>query len=99
MSVKCEEPSLVNVPSSNLNYWTVFVSRTELRTDKQTDRQTNERTDRQTIRLQDAPGGPFRPGHKIQPVIFKIHFVILKMHIFNNCIKSQFKIWENQILF
>ena len=65
MSVKCEEPLdeltvqiwlLYLYP--NFNYWTLFVSGTELRTDKQTDK----RTDGQTIRLLDAPGGPFRPG-------------------------------------
>ena len=57
MSVKCEEPIdeltvqvwlLYHHP--NFKYCTLFVSGTELR------------TDRRTIRLLDAPGGPFRPG-------------------------------------
>ena len=61
MSVKCEEPIdelSVQVWSlhhhQNYKYCTLFVSGTELRTDKQ--------TNRRTIRLLDAPGGPFRPG-------------------------------------
>ena len=66
MSVKCEEPLneltvqvwLLNL-HPNFNYWTLFVSGTELRTNRQTDGQV---TDGQTIRLLDAPGGPFRPG-------------------------------------
>ena len=57
MSVKCEESIdeltvqvwlLYRQP--NFKYCTLFVSGTELR------------TDRRTIRLLDAPGGPFRPG-------------------------------------
>ena len=65
MSVKCEEPIdeltvqvwlLYHPP--NFKYHTLFVSGTELRTDGRTDRQT----DGQTIRLLDAPSGPFRPG-------------------------------------
>ena len=57
MSVKCEEPIdeltvqvwlLYHHP--NFKYCTLFVSRTELWTDKQ------------TIRLLDAPDGPFRSG-------------------------------------
>ena len=68
MSVKCEEPIdeltvqvwlLYHHP--NFKYCTLIVSGTELRTG-QTDGQTDKQTDRQTIRLQDAPGGPFRPG-------------------------------------
>ena len=69
MSVKCEEPiheATVQVwllyHHPNFKYCTLFVSGTELRTDKQTDGQTDGRTDEQTIRLLDAPGGPFRPG-------------------------------------
>ena len=71
MSVKFEEPIdeltvqvwlLYHHP--NFKYCTLFVSGTELRTDKQTNGQTDKRTDRRTIRLLDAPGGPFRPGHK-----------------------------------
>ena len=67
MSVKCKEPIdeltvqvwlLYHHP--NFNHWTLFVSGTELQTNRQTDGQT----DGQTIRLLDAPGGPFRPGHK-----------------------------------
>ena len=73
VSVKCKEPLneltvhvwlLYHHP--NFSYWILFVSGTELRTDKQTDRQTGRQADRQTngqtIRLLDAPGGPFRPG-------------------------------------
>ena len=65
MSVKCEEPIdeltvqfwlLYHHP--NFKYCTLSVSRTKLRTDGQ----TNGRADRRTIRLLDAPGGPFRPG-------------------------------------
>ena len=43
----------------NFNYWTLFVSGTELYiiTDRQTDRQTNG----QMILLLDAPDRPFRP--------------------------------------
>ena len=61
MSVKCEEPIdeftvqvwlLYHHP--NFKYCTLFVSGTELRTDG--------RMNGQTIRLLDAPGGPFRPG-------------------------------------
>ena len=61
MSVKCEEP--IDEPTvqvwllydhPNFKYCALFVSGAELRTD----RQTNGRT----IRLLDAPGGPFRPG-------------------------------------
>ena len=67
MSVKCEEPLdeltvqvwlLYHHP--NFKYCTLLVSGTELRTD----RRTNGRMDGRTIRLLDAPGGPFRPGHK-----------------------------------
>ena len=57
MSVKCEEPIdelTVQVQllyhHANFKYCTLFVSGTELRTDKH------------TIRLLDAPGGPFRLG-------------------------------------
>ena len=55
MSVKCEEPLneltvqvwlLYHHP--NFNYWSLFVSGTELRTDRQTDGQTDRQTDRQT---------------------------------------------------
>ena len=58
MSVKCEEPIdeltaqvwlLYDHP--NFKYYSLFVSGTELQTDS-----------RQTIRLLDAPGGPFRQG-------------------------------------
>ena len=69
MSVKCEEPIdelTVQVwllyPHPNFSYCTLFVRGMELRTDRQTDGQTNGQTDRRTIRLLDAPGGPFRPG-------------------------------------
>ena len=67
MSVKCEQPLdeltvqvwlLYDHP--NCIYCTLFISGTELRTDGQTD----GRTDGQTIQTLDAPGGPFRPGHK-----------------------------------
>ena len=65
MSVKCEEPLdelTVQVwllyLHPNFNYWTLFVSRTELWTDGQSDRWT----DKWTIRLLDVPGGPFRSG-------------------------------------
>ena len=67
MSVKCEEPIdeltvqvwlLYDHP--NFKYCTLFESGTELRTDGQTDGQTNGQTDGRTIRLLDAPGGPFR---------------------------------------
>ena len=60
MSVKCEEPIdeltvqvwlLYNHP--NFNYWTLFVSGTELRTDRQTDRRTDGRTDERTDRRSD----------------------------------------------
>ena len=44
----------------NFKYCTLFVSGTELRTNGQTDR----RTDGRTIQTLDAPGRPFRPGHK-----------------------------------
>ena len=73
MSVKCEQPLdeltvqvwlLYHHP--NFKYCTLIVSGTELRTDWWTDRRTDRRTDGQTdgrtIRLLDAPGGPFRPG-------------------------------------
>ena len=52
MSVKCEEPLneltvqvwlLYHPP--NFNYWTLFVSGTELRTDRRTDKQTDGQTD------------------------------------------------------
>ena len=33
-------------------------------TDRQINGQTDRQTDRRTIQLLDAPGGPFRPGHK-----------------------------------
>ena len=64
ITVKCEQPLdelTVKVCSlyhhQNFNYnCTSFVSRTEL--------QTDGRKDRQTIRSLDAPGGPFRTGHK-----------------------------------
>ena len=66
MSVKCEEPLdelTVQVwllyLQPNFNYWTLFVSGTELRTDKQKNRRTNGRTDDPITR---CPGGPFRPG-------------------------------------
>ena len=61
MSVKCEEPIdeltvqvwlLYHHP--NFKYCTLLVSGMELQTDGQ--------TNRRTIRLLDAPGGPFRPG-------------------------------------
>ena len=49
MSVKSEEPLdelTVQVwllyLHPNFNYWTLFLSRTELRTDRQTDRRTDE---------------------------------------------------------
>ena len=64
MSVKCEPLNELTVQvwllyhHSNFNYLTLFISGTELQTGGQTDRQT----DRRTIRLLDAPGGPFRPG-------------------------------------
>ena len=78
MSVKYEEPideltvqvlvALLLHHHPNFKYCTLFVKGTELRTDRQTDRRTdrqiNKRTDRRTIRLLDAPGGSFRPGHK-----------------------------------
>ena len=71
MSVQCEEPIdelTVQVwllyHQQNFKYCTLLVSGTELRTDRQTDKQTNGQTDRRMIRLLDAPGGPFRPGHK-----------------------------------
>ena len=41
----------------NFNYWTLFVSGTELQTDEQTDRQMDGQTDGPTIQLLDAPGG------------------------------------------
>ena len=65
MSVQCEEPIdeltvqvwlLYDHP--NLQYCTLFVSGTDGQTDKRTDGQADGRT----IRLLDAPGGPFRPG-------------------------------------
>ena len=69
MSAKCEEPLnefRVQVwllyHHLNLNYWTLFVSRTELPIDRRTDKQTDGRM----IRLLDAPGGPFRPGAYIK---------------------------------
>ena len=64
MSVKCEEPIdeltvqvwlLCDHP--NFKYCTLFVSRAELWTDRRKDK----RTDGRTIRLLDAPDGPFRP--------------------------------------
>ena len=65
MSVKCEQTlheltaqDWLLYNHSNFKYCTLFASGTELRKYGQTDRQTNGRT----IRLQDAPGGPFRPG-------------------------------------
>ena len=61
MSEKCEEPideltvqAWLLYHQQNFKYCTLFVSGTEL--------QTNRQTDRRTIRLLDAPGGPFRPG-------------------------------------
>ena len=67
MSVKCEEPIdelTVQVwllyPHPNFSYCTLFVRGTELR------------TDRRTIRLLDAPGGPFRPGKKNMHIEKKI---------------------------
>ena len=61
MSLKCEQPIdelTVQVwllyHNPNFKYCTLFVSGTELR--------TNRQMDRRTIRLLDAPGGPFRPG-------------------------------------
>ena len=65
MSVKCEQSIdgltvqlwlLYHHP--NFKYCTLFESGMELRTDGQ----TNGQTGRQTIRLLDAPGGPFKPG-------------------------------------
>ena len=71
ISEKCEEPIdelTVQVwflyYHPNFKYCTLFVSGTELRTDGQTNKQTNGQKDRRTIQLLDAPGGPFRPGHK-----------------------------------
>ena len=67
MSEECEQPLDELTVQLWLLYhhpifkkYTLFESRTELRTDRQTDGPT----DRQTIRLLDVPGGPFRPGHK-----------------------------------
>ena len=55
-------PSLVTVwPPKQLNIALLSISGTELRTDKWTDRQT----DWQTIKILDAPGGPFRPGPSV----------------------------------
>ena len=71
MSVKCEQPLdeltvqvwlLYDHP--NFQYCTLFISGTELRTDRRTDKQTDRQTDGRTIQTLDAPGGPFRPGHK-----------------------------------
>ena len=65
MTVKCEESIdeltvqvwlLYHQP--NFKYCTLFVSRTELRTN----RQTKRRTDRQTIRLLDDPRRTFQAG-------------------------------------
>ena len=65
MLVKCDDPSdeltvqvwLLSL-HPNFNYWTLFVSGTEVRTDRQTDGQTDSQTDRQTdgrtMRLLDA---------------------------------------------
>ena len=87
MPVNCEEPLnklTVHIGllylHPNFNYWTLFVSGTELRTDKQTERQTDGRTDDPITR---CPRRTFQAGGiRIHLVIFKIHFVILKMHIF-----------------
>ena len=52
------------ITTRTFKYCILFVSGTELRTDGQTNGQTDRRTDGRTIRLLDALGGPFRPGHK-----------------------------------
>ena len=54
-------PSLITVSSSKLKLLDFVCKRDEI-TDRQTNRQTDKRTEGQTIRLLDAPGGPFRPG-------------------------------------
>ena len=95
MSVKCEEPLneltvQVWLPflHSNFNYWTLFVRGTYLRIDGQTHRQTDRRTGKRTDGRTDdpitrCPRRTFQArGIKIHLVIFKIHFEILKMHIF-----------------
>ena len=55
MPVKCAEPLdeltvqvLLLYLHPNFNYWTLFVSGTELRTDKQTSRRTDGRTNGRT---------------------------------------------------
>ena len=61
MSVKCEEPKvwlLYHHQNFKYNvYCILFVSGTELQ-------QTDKEADKRTIRLLDAPGGPFRRGNK-----------------------------------
>ena len=57
ISVKCEEP----LNELTVKVWLLldFVCKRDGITDRQTDKRTNRQTDGQTIRLLDAPGGPF----------------------------------------
>ena len=87
MSVKCEEPIVEPIVQvwllyhhPNCKYCTFFVSETELQTNRRTDGRTDKRTDGLTIRLLDAPGGPFRPGHKNGVTTNTICFVLIWMH-------------------
>ena len=82
LSVECEQPlDALTVQVGllylhpNFNYWTLFVSGTELRTDKQTDGQTDARTDRRTDDpITRCPRRTFQAkGIKIYKNCIKIH--------------------------
>ena len=80
MSLKCEQPLdeltiQVWLLYDHLNHKnsTLCVSGTPLRTYRQTDGRTNG----QTIRLLDAPGGYFRPGHnKTNNGVYMTHLLL-----------------------
>ena len=87
MSVKCEEPLdeltvqvwLLSL-HPNFNYWTLFVSGTELRTDKQTDKRTNRQTDGRTDDpITRCPRRTFQAGG----IKIKLH-LIAALIIFEN---------------
>ena len=69
MSVKCEEPlDKLTVQvwllylHPNFNYWTLFVSGTELRTDRQTDGRTDKQTGRTDDPITRCPRRTFQAG-------------------------------------
>ena len=83
MTVKFEAPIdeptvkvLLLYHHPNFKYCSLFVSGMELGTDGWTDRQTNG----WRIRLLDAPGGPFRLGHKnlFMQLVLLIHIYVVK---------------------